>query len=62
MQLAGTGTANFLMNPSSLVVSASTNGSFIGGGLFDQVLLNWASTSAASLTNANDVRCIINQS
>ena len=56
MQLSGTGTANMLLNPANLVVSATANGSFIGGGLFDQVVLNWASTSAVSLTNANNVR------
>ena len=56
MQLSGTGTVNMGLNPANLVVSANGNGSFIGGGLFDQVVLNWASGSAASLTNANNVR------
>lgn len=56
LQLSGTGTANMVLNPGNLVVNADTNGSFIGGGLFDQVLLNWNSKSAASLSNANNVR------
>ena len=57
LQLSGTGTANMLSSPVSLSVNSIANGSFIGGGLFDQVLLNWDSNSAASLSNANDVRC-----
>lgn len=55
LQLSGTGTATVALNPSILTINADTNGSFFGTGQFNEVVMDWASTQAATVSNSNNV-------